>query len=163
MSALAVHQLYPPLTRSVNTGSSPESRKLEARFKEIIAHFRSRAERDRAFAELGRAISAGQKADWDRYGAVEVGPRVGQLACRFLNVLPSTIPAPEVGLDPDGEVSFAWIVSRDRQLNVSLSPEGILSYAGAFGPVSSVHGTEQFDDAVPGAIVEAIRRLGIAG
>jgi hypothetical protein len=163
MTALALHYVYQPFTRAVNTGSSPESKHLEERFKEIVLHFRSRAERERAFSELARAIDTGNEENWDQYGGAKVDRRVSQFACRFLNALPSAIPAPEVGLDPDGEISFSWIVSRDRQLSVSLSPEGLLSYAGVFGNASTAHGTEEFDDTVPQAIIEAIRRLGFRG
>ena len=160
MSAFALPYVYPPFTRAVNTGSSPESQELEKLFREFVFHFRSRAERDRAFSELARAIETGKAENWDRYGAPKIDPRVSQLACRFLNALPSAVPTPEVGLDPDGEISFSWAMSRDRQLSVSLSPEGLLSYAGVFGHASTAHGTEEFDDTVPPAIVEAIRRLG---
>jgi len=102
----------------------------------------------------------GQQPDWDGYGALPPDPAVSQLACRFLNTLPSVIQTPEVGLDPDGEISFAWIISREKQFHVSLSADGLLSYAGVFGPISSVHGKEQFDDTVPLPIIEAIHRLG---
>ncbi len=160
MSALALNYVYQPFTRAVNTGSSPESKQIEKNFKTIVYHFRNRAERERAFSELALAIETGQKDNWDQYGAVKIDRRVSQLACRFLNTLPSAVPAPEVGLDPDGEISFAWIVSRERQLSVSLSPEGLLSYAGIFGNNSTAHGTEGFDDTVPQAILEAVHRLG---
>ena len=161
MSAFAFPLVYPPFTRAVNTGSSPEAKELEQRFKEVVFHFRRRVERERAFSELARAIDTGGEEDWDRYGGIPVDRQVAQLACRFLNALPSAVPTPEVGLDPDGEISFDWIVSRDRQLTVSLSPDGLLSYAGIFGATSIAHGTEGFDDTVPQAIVEAIRRLGV--
>jgi hypothetical protein len=161
MSALTLGWIYQPFTRSVNTGSSPESKKIEEHFKEIVLHFRSRAERERAFHELAKAVALGKNADWDRYGAPKQQSGISQLACRFLNALPSIVPAPEVGLDPDGEISFSWVTSRDRQVHVSLSAEGLLSYAGIYGPTSSVHGTEAFDDAVPMPIIEAVRRLGI--
>ena len=161
MSALTLGWIYQPFTRSVNTGSSPESKKLEERFKEIVLHFRRRVERERAFSELARVIDVGRQPDWDRYGASEFDNRLSQLACRFLNALPSVIPAPDVGLDPDGEISFSWILSRDRQVHVSLSPDGLLSYAGLFGATSTVHGKEPFDDTVPVPIIETVRRLGI--
>jgi hypothetical protein len=160
MTTLTIDEIYHPFARAVNTGSSPESRKLEEQFKEIVLHFRRRSERERALFELARVARLGQQSDWDRYGALPPDPGVSQLACRFLNTLPSVIPTPEVGLDPDGEISFAWIVSKDRQFHVSLSPDGLLSYAGVFGPISSVHGKEQFDDTVPLPILEAIHRLG---
>lgn len=159
MSALALNYVHQPFARTINTGASPESKNLENKLCEIVFHFRQRAERDRAFSELARAMSAGFDEARDQYSSIKVDARVSQLACRFLNTLPSTIPAPEVGLDPDGEISFTWIVTRDRQFSVSLSPEGITSYAGVFGGGSTIHGTEIFDDTVPMPIIDAIRRL----
>lgn len=159
MTALALRDVYQPFTRAVNTGTSPESKRIENRLREAVMHYRSRAERERAFSELARAMETGREANWDRYGAVPANPRVAQLGCRFLNALPSTSPTPSVGVDPDGEISFHWAVSRERQLTVSLSPDGLLSYAGSFGSVSTAHGTEDFDDTVPQTILEAIRRV----
>jgi hypothetical protein len=159
MTALALRDVSQPFTRAVNTGSSPESKRFANRLREVVIHYRSRAERERAFSDLARAMENGREANWDRYGAVPVDPRAAQLGCRFLNALPSTVPTPEVGADPDGEISFLWAASRERQLTVSLSPDGLLSYAGSFGSVSTAHGTEDFDDTVPQAILEAIRRV----
>src|SRR6266705_2875504 len=103
MTTLTIDGIYHPFTRSVNTGSSPESRRLEERFKEVVFHFRRRSERERALFELARVVGLGQQPDWDGYSALRPDPAVSQLACRFLNTLPSVIPTPEVGLDPDGE------------------------------------------------------------
>ena len=159
MISLVLNWMYQPFTGAVNTGSSPESRHLEEKVSEIVHHFRRRVERDKAFSDLARVVEGGNKPNWDRYGGQPVQSRVPQLACRFLNALPSVIPTPEVGLDPDGEISFDWIVSRDRQLTVSISPEGELNYAGIYGAAVK-HGRELFDDSVPHEIIEAIRRLG---
>lgn len=156
MSALAIDAFYQLFTRTVNTGSSPESMLLEKRVSDIFTHLRNRVERERAFNELAAIGSLTEKNNPDRGN---LHPRVSQLACRFLNTLPSAVPAPEVGLDPDGEISFEWIVSKNKQLVVSLSPDGLLSYAGIYGRASK-HGKEQFDDTVPQEIISAIRRLG---
>lgn len=161
MTALALPFVYPPFMRSFNTGASPESRRIQKRVSEIVHHFRQRAERERALNSLARIVERGSRDNWDGYGAQGIEPRVSQLACRFLNTLPSAIPTPDVGVDPDGEISFEWIVSRDRQLTVSLSPESVLSYAGVYGSAAK-HGKEEFDDTVPQELLEAIRRLGYA-
>lgn len=160
MTVLASAFVY-PFTRSVNTGASPESRRLERRVTEIVLHFRKRAERERALNNLAKAVERASVDNWDGHGARKIEPRVSQLACRFLNTLPSAVPAPDVGVDPDGDISFDWSVARDRQLTVSLSPDGTLSYAGIFGAAAR-HGKEEFEDAVPQELVEAIRRLGFA-
>jgi hypothetical protein len=158
MSTLSLTFVYQPFTRSVNTGSSPESRTLEKWVTEVCHHFRRRAERDKAFNELARVVEQ-MGEDWDGYGGVKAAPGVSPLACRFLNTLPSSLPTPEVGVDPDGDISFEWFVSKDRQLVASLSPDGMLNYAAVFG-VATKRGLEEFDDSVPNEVIEAIRRLG---
>lgn len=159
MMTFALPSLYQPFTRAVNTGASPESRLLQKHVSEIVQHFRRRASRERAFSDLAKVIVSGKEPDWDKYGALPVDQHAAQLACRFLNMLPSAVPTPDVGLDPDGQVSFDWIVAADRQLTASLSPDGVLSYAAIFGTAEK-HGKEVFDDTVPQEIIEAIRRLG---
>jgi hypothetical protein len=161
MTALTLGWFYQPFTRAINTGSSPEAKKIEAHLREVVFHFRRRAERDRAFSELERIVRLGRDPNWDGYDAVAIDPTLSQLACRFLNALPSVFPTPEVGLDPDGEISFSWIVSRERQLHVSLSSLAVLSYAGLFGGTARAHGQEDFDDSIPDPIIHAIHRLGI--
>ncbi len=168
MTAATLNNPYQLLVTGINTGSSPEARALEMKCKNLANYFltrpepdfRFRSELERAFSELASAIKTGERDNWDQYGATKIDYRTCELAYLFINALPSSIPVPEVGLDPDGEISFEWIVSRDKQFSVSLSPVGLLSYAGVFGNNSTAHGTEQFDDQVPQAIISAVRRLG---
>ena len=78
MSALTLGWVYQPFTRVVNTGSSPEAKRLEERFREIVLHFRRRAERERAFAELLQAVEQGKRPDWDKYGGAQLDPQISQ-------------------------------------------------------------------------------------
>lgn len=160
MTVLSSASVY-PFTRTVNTGSSPEAKHLERRVTEIVHHFRKRAERERSLNELARIVANSGEPEGKISEGARLQPRVSQLACRFLNTLPSAIPAPEIDIDSDGEISFEWLIGRDRQLVVTLSGDGILSYAGVFGAAAK-HGREEFEDAVPQELLESIRRLGFA-
>lgn len=161
MTAITMNPIYAPLAPFRIVGESDASKWLERANNINVVHARQRPERERAFSELAMTIEAGKNDNWDQYGAVKIDRRTQYLAFRFLDALPTAIPAPEIGLDPDGEISFEWFVSENRHFSVSLSPEGILSYAGFFGTNSIAHGTEEFDDTVPQAIISAIRRLRI--
>lgn len=161
MSAVAIHPRYPLFTRTVNTGSSQESRDLQRQVTDFFQQFRKRADREQAFDELGQALQQGRAGNWDHYGAMPVTDATAQVAYRFLSALPSTLPSPNVGLDPDGEVSFDWLAGKGRIFSVSVGEGGRLSYAGMFGPGKTAHGSEPFDDAIPDAVIECIRRLGI--
>ena len=162
MTALALSNGRQPFARTVNTGSSPSSKKIENNFRDNIADFRNSPRRERAFSELAFAVEIGKEDNWDQYGAAKVDQGTHELALRFLSVLPFAVPVPEVGLDPDGEISFEWFVSKNRQFSVSLSSQGRLSYAGVFGIDTTAYGTEQFDETIPQAILASIYRLGIS-
>lgn len=161
MSAVAIHTRYPFFTRTINTGYSKESQDLEREVATFFQQFRKRADRERAFDELAQALQQGGVGNWDHYGAIKVTQASAQVACRFLNALPSTVPSPNVGLDPDGEVTFDWLVEKGRIFSVSIGEGGRLSYAGMFGLGKTAHGSEPFDDAIPDAVIDGIRRLGI--
>ena len=65
---------------------------------------------------------------WAGPGSNAVHPLTLDMAQRFLDALPLSMPAPEVNADPDGEISFDWDRGRDRLLAVSISLSGRLSF-----------------------------------
>lgn len=68
-------------------------------------------------------------------------------------------PAPEVTIDPDGEVALTWQKSPRRVFSVSVSPRGALTYAGLFGD-SKLHGVEAHGvDGLPREIRAGIQRV----
>ena len=159
MTALALRPSYHPFTRTVNTGTSPESKSLQKTIETMVNHFRSRVERQTAFAELAGLIGRASKPNWDQYNGQPLSVDVYYLALRFLVALPATLPAPEVGLDPDGEVSFEWTNGPEKIFTVSADAKGRLSYAGLFGEGKTAHGTEVFDDTIPETIIRNVERL----
>lgn len=163
MTTLTITHPYPLFVRGVNTGFSPESKQLQRSFEKAVTHFRSICEREKAFSDLVRAVKEASQEDWDHFGAKPASILAANLAIRFLNALPSALPTPDVGIDPDGDISFEWVRSKDRMFTVSLSRNGKLSYAGLFGNEISSHGTEVFDDTIPRTIIENVKRLGVEG
>ena len=102
-----------------------------------------------------------QKANipnWDGYNAQPISKGTLNKAQEFLRALPSSTPSPEVGVDPDGDISFDWDDGRGNIFSLSINGSGRLAYAGIFGE-NGVHGDEQFVDVVPASILEHLRRL----
>ena len=95
---------------------------------------------------------------WDGYSARPVSGLTYWKAKAFLAALPSTVPPPGVGADPDGEVAFEWYAAPDLVFTVSIGSSGVLSYAGLFGR-NKIYGSEQFLGELPKPIAESLSRL----
>jgi hypothetical protein len=116
-----------------------------------------------AVADLTNAVRQAGLPDWDGYGGAPVNSNSVDQTLRLLQYLPPDIPAGDVSVDPDGEVSIEWFREPRHVLSVSVSPTGKLSYAGTFGR-SCVYGSEDFsEDYLPVAIRASLRRLFGAG
>jgi hypothetical protein len=113
---------------------------------------------DRAFEELFVVARECRTPNWDGYGASSIASQTFTHACRFLSALPLGIPAPSVGAEPDGHVTFEWYRSPRWVLSVSVSPEGDLHYAALLGS-SKVYGSEPFFGETPSRILELIRQV----
>ena len=107
---------------------------------------------------LWNAIAECSEDDWDGYGAKSVDRKSYENSLRFLDMLPETIPAPEVAVEPDGMVAFEWHEEPRWVFSVSFETNGELVYAGLFGN-SKTHGTEHFGQVLPQSILESIRRV----
>ena len=79
-------------------------------------------------------------------------------ARRLLDTLPNGLPIPEVGLDPDGEVSLDWIRSNRTLVSVSAGVTDDLSFAARFDDGTS-YGVIRHTAAFPLAVVDMLRRL----
>ncbi|CUQ66312.1 hypothetical protein [Candidatus Nitrospira inopinata] len=115
---------------------------------------------ERAFEELFVVARECETRNWDGHGATRVSAEAIAHACRLLSALPLGIPAPSVGAEPDGHVTFEWHRSPRWTLSVSISPEGDLHYAALLGS-SKVYGTEPFFGETPSRILELIRQVSL--
>ena len=108
--------------------------------------------------ELAEVYLEAVEPGWDGYGARPISEQVLENAVAFLCRLPQDLPMPDVSADAQGEIHFEWFSNPHRTLSVSISPAGVLSYAGLFGP-NRTRGLELPDGGVPQAIVSNIRRV----
>ncbi len=151
------------LTSLSGRGVSEEAAKIREMFDEL---FRERLESitlGEAYLEATEALEdvfqESSSENWDAYGAKMVDAITYVHASKFLAALPTTLPAPEVAAEPDGEIAFEWYIGPRWVFSVSIGREEKLTYAGMFGRNKS-HGTEDyFADEIPSTIMENLNRL----
>ena len=147
---------------SKDSGISDDAERLRGVFAEIcdsLSFTITLSHRFRALAELNSAYKEALEDNWDGYGALKANTESLKYAEDFLYALPVTIPAPEASVDPDGEISLTWQRAPRLVFSVSISKDGVLSYAGLFGRNKKTHGTEDFIYAIPKAITDNLERL----
>ena len=118
------------------------------------------------FSEAKQSLSASVSRVYDElhalahsYGTVEFPETVKRVAMAFLEALPTDVPAPDLGLDSEGEVTFDWAGTNGRMMTLALRHDGRLSYACRISASDKQNGTKVFVDAVPNVVVECIRQV----
>lgn len=96
---------------------------------------------DLASTSLAALARDAASVNWDGHGAA-----------------PVTLPAPEVSIDPDGEVSFDWYAGPRRTLSMSLDPFGTLRYASIIGG-SEKFGLEPWRNGIPESVLRLLQKV----
>jgi hypothetical protein len=104
---------------------------------------------------LDEAVRECSEYDWDGYGAAPASELSVEWAGRMLEVVPSTMPSPEVAFDPGGDVLFEWISDHERVLSVSIGTAGEVRFA-LRTPAAKLTGIEAFTDALPPGLAYAL-------
>ena len=146
-----------------STGYGPTSRKLsDILFWEgkclfqLSVSLRAKFETACDLSEMYKNCSM---ANWDGEGAEAISEPAYLEAARFIRLLPVAFPMPELTPEPNGQIGFEWHLRRDYMFVVAVGGNQLLTFAGLFGPDSSVHGTEPFSDSLPESIVGHLQRL----
>jgi hypothetical protein len=113
---------------------------------------------NQAFEELRMIYDECQTENWDGYGALAIGEETYLYAENFLKVLPLGTRAPSVGAEPDGQLTLEWYQSPRHVLSLSISPDGMVHYAGLFDS-SRAFGSEPFVGKVPEIVLNLIKRV----
>lgn len=145
-----------------NRGVSKEASVLQDRISSILDETTHSIVLGEALTEIFQTLSDILKEcstdNWDGYGARAIDMASYTEALRFLYFLPKTLPAPEITVEPDGEIAFEWRHSKRRIFSVSIGEKGELTYAGLFG-FNKTHGTEFFGDEFPETILDNVQRV----
>jgi len=96
--------------------------------------------------------------NWDGDGAAPITAGAYEEARRIIDVLPSSIPAPEIVAEPTGDIGFEWRRGQGQILVISVGGKYRIAFAGIFAG-NKVHGTEYYSDRLPSAIMQHLRRL----
>ena len=88
------------------------------------------------------AYSSCRNRGWDGYDAEPVSRNSLEAAYRLADRIPYHVSLPEIGAEPDGNLTMEWYTSPSQLLNLSISSNGKLHYAAIFADGSSHYGTE---------------------
>jgi hypothetical protein len=93
--------------------------------------------------------------NWDGHGAEPLSTDTIEEARRVIASLPLGTARPEIGIEPDGQITLEWYRSPRFVLSISISPQAELHYAALLGPTRR-YGTEPFFGELPPAILDLI-------
>lgn len=111
-----------------------------------------------SYEELAEVWQMCRNADWDGYDALAVEQDTLRGAYTLIESLPLGFPRPEIGAEPDGQLTLEWRKSPSRVLSVSVDPDGFLHYAGVFG-ASKRYGTLPFFSEAPQELFQLVGKL----
>lgn len=147
---------FVPLDLEVTGRIGSSLRRDQNEWGHSFSHTLDRPDAKRAMLEIKEKIARNAAFDPD---IVDIASQSLMHAKRFIDLLPPNWPTPEIGLDPDGEVSFEWYKTPDKLLAISVSREGDLHFAGRFGVVEKDYGTKHLNEAIPLEILAHLRKV----
>ena len=145
---------------SYTIGFSEDSHVIESVLDKIMEHFRESVSlgRSETLNSLVEIYSKCYQEDWDGYGAFPINENTFKEALKFIELLPSSLPMPEITAEPGGEIGLEWRKGKRQIFVASVNGKNLITYAGIFG-INKTHGTEYFGESIPRVIIENIRRL----
>jgi hypothetical protein len=109
-------------------------------------------------SDLYALTSGCSDREWDGYGPAPIRIEAFGSALRFIQAIPSYVPAPELATDPDGYVTFEWHASSYRTLLVSVHPNFRVDFAALIG-TTRISGTEAFFDKFPETVLDLVGKI----
>ena len=137
---------------SPGVGDGEEGINIQQIVSDALSHVRQSGLRELTHQTLLEIYQDHSREIWDGEGAREITEEAYLEAREFLRLLPTTSPLPEVVPEPTGEIALEWYKSKGHLFIVRFSGRGIITYAGMFGEENTLHGTERFEDFIPGTI-----------
>jgi len=151
-----------PLVFPQNWGVSESANEIQRETEELQKNFcRSVTFGEHLSEMIERLFEARQEHainNWDGYGAKAIDEQSYQNAVRFILSLTPDIPAPEIGVEPDGEVVFEWYGGKREVFSISMGSRNELTYAGLYG-ISKTYGVEHFYENIPDTLLNNIYRV----
>jgi hypothetical protein len=123
-----------------------------------FGHRLQQAAQERRAAYLQEVYDESCVNDWDGQGAVGVSRTTRDRASRFLSLLPTDLPDPDIGAHPDGAIGFEWDAGSRSRFSVGVPDRGDLAYA-ITRPGERSFGALQFQRQLPDRLVQLLRSL----
>lgn len=161
MSTLALmfgQELRPLVPGSREAGA--EGLQVRREIEDATLHARTAASalHSLAYATLEEVLADCSEPNWDGHGARPISAAAAERARSFLDNLPSSLPAPDIVPEVDGELAIEWHLGARRVFSVSIGEHGPLHFAGLFGEEER-HGVEPFDGVVSSEMLGFFRKL----
>ena len=151
-----------PLVFPQNSGVSESANEIRSETEELQKNFsRSITFGEHLSEMIERLFEARQEHaidNWDSYGAKAIDEQSYQNAIRFILSFTPDVPAPEIGVEPDGEVVFEWYGGKRKVFSISMGSRNELTYAGLYG-ISKTYGVEHFYGNIPDTLLDNISRV----
>ena len=142
-----------------NLGRGQEATTVEKLLEATFEHFRRPGPFQLAEESLFEVYKEASQENWDSEGARPITRDAYLEAREFLKLLPTIFPTPEILPEPTGHIAMEWYRGKGRVFVISFGGNGVITFAGMFGPNATLHGTEYFEDFIPPTVIQGIRRL----
>ena len=151
----------------------PSGRRLSDNFKDLVKNIKNQFKEicepsttnslieiylEEAVKSLIEIYKECSKPDWDGYNALPITANAFEEAGKIINLLPTSIPMPEIMAEPGGEIGFEWRKGNRLVFVLSVGGKHEINYAGIFWS-NKIHGSEYFGESLPSLIIENLRRL----
>lgn len=147
-----------PSSRGFSDDSKNLVKNLKNQIREICEPLTIGRPLEEAVESLIEVYKECSEENWDGYGANPVSKSSISEALKFIDLIPSSFPMPQITAEPSGEIGLEWYKDKRLMFALSFSGKNMISYAGIFG-INKIHGTEYFGDSIPSIIIENLRRL----
>jgi hypothetical protein len=124
----------------------------------LLASLALRKGAETALAQLETLRTETSVEGWDGYSARPIDQDAYYCARIFIQALPTTVPLPEVSVDPDGEVAVDWAFGKGLRFSVSVGGRGRLTFVSVLGN-RTLEGTEWLDTGIPSAVLNELTAI----
>jgi len=143
------------LTMSRTSGFSEQAQMVDGQLMSIYTALNNF--REATFQDLSEISEEAKIENWAGYESKAITKNEIENAARVIQSLPFDIQNPELGIEPDGQITFEWYKDSNHVLSMSVD-ENRLHYACING-LSKSHGEEPFFGQFPERIAFLIRLL----
>ena len=126
-------------TIDTTSGQSGDSNILKEFLDNILGDINRNARFELKLEALDKAYLEAAEDDWNGYGARATTKGTYVKAFNIISLLPANTPVPDISVDPDGEISFEWYVSKTNLLCISINENGRISFVRFYGKNKSTN------------------------